>query len=92
MLNEKEKIAFLNSLTRDESYLDLWDKLSEETKQALVRILTNMFLDFAEKTAVAVKGDGELARDAVRNEIALNMLEYFTHKEKINLSKTDINA
>lgn len=92
MLNEKEKIAFLNSLTRDESYLDLWDKLSEETKQALVRILTNMILDFAEKTAVAFKGDGELARDSVRNEIALNMLEYFTDKEKINLDKTDINA
>ena len=92
MLNEKEKIAFLNSLTRDESYLDLWDKLGEGTKQALVRILTNMFLDFAEKTAVAFKGDGELARDAVRNEIALNMLEYFTENEKINLERTDINA
>lgn len=92
MLNEKEKIAFLNSLAHDESYLDLWDKLSEQTKQALVRVLTNMFLDFAEKTAVTVKGDGELARDSVRNEIALNMLEYFTDKEKINLDKTDINA
>ena len=92
MLNEKEKIAFLNSLTRDESYLDLWDKLSEETKQALVRILTNMFLDFAEKTAFACKGDGEMARDAVRSEIALNMLEYFTEKDKINLDQIDNNA